>query len=145
MPYKNLEISNASTVAQSTTKQSQYYKGFSSVGDTSFGTRLYDFDLIRQDIINHFNTRVGERVMNPTFGCIVWDLLMEPLTDSTKEQLTENIKKICTNDPRVVPTQIILNEYESGYLLELTLTMLKTNQSTNMKLQFDQNIGLSLL
>lgn len=142
MPYKNIELNNAGSVEQSTTKQSHFYKGFSSVGDTSFGTRLYDFALIQQDIINHFNTRKGERVMNPNFGCIIWDLLMEPLTDSIRDQLTNDITAICNNDPRVTPTQIDLTEFETGYLLELTLVLKGTDQSATMRLTFDQNIGL---
>jgi phage baseplate assembly protein W len=144
MPYKNLELTNAGTVAQSTTKQSHFYKGFSSVGDTSFGTRLYDFELVQQDIINNFNTRKGERVMNPEFGCVIWDLLMEPLTDSVSAQLTEDITAICNSDPRVAPTKIQLTEYDSGYLLELTLVLKGTDQSATLKLTFDQNIGLQI-
>jgi len=142
MPYKNIEITNASTVNQSTTKQSQFYKGFSSVGDTSFGTRLYDFQLVQQDIINNFNTRKGERVMNPEFGCIIWDLLMEPLTDNIRQQLTDDISAICSKDPRVTPTQINLIELEAGYILELTLSLVGTDQTANIKLTFDQSIGL---
>ena len=142
MPYKNLEISNAGTQQQATTKQSHYYKGFSSVGTTSYGTRLYDFSLIQQDIINHFNTRKGERVMNPDFGCIIWDLLMEPLTDRIKDQLSDDITKICNNDPRVYPTKIDLTEYDSGYILEVTLVLRGTDQSATLRLDFNQGIGL---
>jgi phage baseplate assembly protein W len=142
MAYKNIEINSADTVNQATTKQSHFYKGFSSVGDTSFGTRLYDFALVQQDIINHFNTRKGERVMNPNFGCIIWDLLMEPLTNSVRDELTADISQICNNDPRVVPTQIDLTEFETGYLLELTLVLKGTDQSAQLKLTFDQKLGL---
>jgi phage baseplate assembly protein W len=143
MPYKNFEISNASTQVQTPVKESQFYKGFSSVGDITMGTRLYDFALIKQNLINHFNTRQGERVMNPEFGCIIWDLLMEPMTDSVKKALANNIKTICTSDSRVYPTDITINEYEGGYLIELTLMLMRTDETATLKMKFDQKLGFS--
>lgn len=144
MPYKNLEITNASTVSQSVKKQSHFYKGFSSVNNKAFGNQLFDFDLVKQDIINHFNTRVGERVMKPEFGCIIWDLLMEPLTEEIQARLTQNIKYICTYDPRVTPTTINLTQTDGGYLVELELTLKNTDLSSFLSLQFDQNSGLTV-
>ena len=144
MPYKNLEITNASTVSQQVKKQSHFYKGFSSVNNKSAGNQLFDFDLVKQDLINHFNTRIGERVMHPEFGCIIWDLLMEPLTEAVQSQLTQNIKYICTFDPRITPTDINLTQVDGGYLVELVLTLKNTDQSGTLKLQFDQKSGLSV-
>jgi phage baseplate assembly protein W len=142
MPYKNLEINISSYNNNHTDALSQYYKGFSTVDPLNRGNKLYDFDIIKQDILNHFNTRKGQRVMNPTFGTIIWDVLMEPLTEQIRELLTQDVTAICNFDPRVYPTQIEINEYEQGYLIELTLVMKNTNQSTSMRLAFDQNIGL---
>lgn len=142
MPYKNIEISSNKIISEQPRKTSQFYKGFSTVDPTRINTNLYDFELIKQDIINHFRTKKGERVMNPEFGSIIWDLLMEPMTDRVKDILKEDITRICNYDPRVVPTQIDLFEFEQGYNLELTLSLVGTDQSANMKLTFDQNIGL---
>ena len=144
MPYKNIEVGNPSAVIQNVTQQSHFYKGFSTQDSTNIGSKLYDFDLIKQDIINHFRTRKGERLMNPEFGSIIWDLLMEPLTDSVTELLKQDVTRICNYDPRVTPTQIDLTEYDDGYILELTLLLVGTDQSTNLKLSFDQNIGLGV-
>lgn len=142
MPYKNIEINNAQSVVQQTQQQSQFYKGFSTVNALSVGSKLYDFALIQQDILNHFNTRRGEKLMNPEFGTIIWDLLMEPLTEQVRELLTKDIETICNFDPRVTTTQIDLNEYDDGYILELTLLLKTTNESSTLRLTFDQNIGL---
>lgn len=142
MPYKTIEINSPQSVYDQPIKRSHFYKGFSSVDDTNENTRLYDFDLVKQDIFNHFKTRKGERVMNPEFGCIIWDLLMEPLTDQSRELLVNDINRICNSDPRVTPTQIDLVEYPNGYLLELTLVLNGTDESESMKLVFDQKIGL---
>lgn len=142
MAYKKIEITQNKIVQTPVSQSSQFYKGFSSVDETTANTQLYDFDLIKQDIINHFKTKKGERLMNPTFGSIIWDLLMEPLTPDVRNALKEDVNTICTYDPRVTPTQMDITEYESGFLLELTLVMNTTNESTNMRLAFDQSIGL---
>ena len=144
MAYKKIEINNTGVEKPPLNKANQFYKGFSSVDETTSNTQLYDFDLIKQDIINHFRTKRGERLMNPTFGSIIWDLLMEPLTPEVRNTLKDDVDKICTFDPRVTPTQMDITEYESGFLLELTLVMNTTNESTNMRLAFDQSIGLQV-
>lgn len=142
MPYKNIEINNAQTVYQQPAKSSHFYIGFSSIDPENSISKLYDFDLIKRDILNHFKTRKGERVMNPSFGSIIWDLLMEPLTEDVREALNQDITEICNSDPRVVPTQLNLTEYENGYILDITLVLKNTNQASNMRLAFDQKLGL---
>jgi len=144
MAYKKIEINNTRITQTPLTQSTQFYKGFSSVDETTANTQLYDFDLIKQDIINHFKTKKGERLMNPNFGSIIWDLLMEPLTDSVRTALKDDINAICTFDPRVTPTQMDITEYDRGFLLELTLVMRTTNESANMRLTFDQSIGLQV-
>jgi phage baseplate assembly protein W len=144
MPYKSLQITNANAVVEQPKKVSHFYVGFSSLDSANTTSKLYDLELIKQDILNQFNTRKGERVMNPTFGSIIWDLLMEPLTPDVREALDNDITAICKSDPRVTPTSISLTEYPTGYIVEATLVLNGTDQSTNMSLRFDQNIGLSV-
>ena len=46
------------------------YKGFSSK-EVSRNYRLYDIDLVKQDLINHFYIRKGEKLENPEFGTVI--------------------------------------------------------------------------
>jgi len=144
MAYKSLVITNANAVSQQPVKTSQFYMGFSSQDPSNTTSRLYDLDLIKQDTLNQFNTRKGERVMNPQFGSIIWDVLMEPMTEQVKQALNTDITTICNSDPRAIPTQINLTEFESGYLIEITLQLAGTDQSSNMILTFDQRTGLTV-
>jgi len=144
MAYKTIEIGSGQVVKQQPRKASHFYKGFSTVAGDGRNVQLFDFELIKQDILNHFKTKKGERVMNPEFGSVIWDLLMEPLTDETTDLLREDINTICNSDPRVTPTQLDLTEYKHGYILEITLVLNGTDQSANMRLTFDQKLGLSV-
>ena len=143
MTYKNIVINPSQYNQQHTVKQSQFYTGYSSVNPDLLGTTLYDFDIIKQDIINQFNTRKGERVMNPKFGTIIWDLIFEPFTDDVKQALSDDISRICNSDPRAVPIQIDINEQEYGMLLEITLQYVGTDQTANMTMSFDKKLGLT--
>lgn len=142
MPFKNIVIKSSGYTVTPSTVRDHIYKGFSTVSEENIGSKLFDFDLIKQDLINHFSTRKGERLMNPSFGTVIWDLIMEPLTEQVSSILSNDIKQICNSDPRVSPIDIKINEYEQGYLVEITLLMKSTNESSTMRIAFDQKIGL---
>ena len=114
------------------------YKGFSTVGRTK-NYRLTDFDLVKQDILNHFYIRKGEKLMNPKFGTIIWNVLHEPFTDDLKSVIQEDIKSIATYDPRVSFDNIVVTEYDQGIQILLELRYLQTDQSSLRNLQFDNS------
>ena len=144
MPYKSIELTNALPASGTGQKQVQFYKGFSTVDAGNPTSKLFDLALIKQNIINIFNTRRGERVMNPSFGTIIWDLIMEPMTPNLRETLNADIQKICTSDPRAIPVDIKLIEVSSGYIVEVTMKLVGSDVSSSMTLTFDQAIGLSV-
>ena len=47
------------------------FRGFSTVDTVKAPFSLSDMELVKRDLLNEFNTRKGERVMRPNFGCIV--------------------------------------------------------------------------
>lgn len=112
------------------------YKGFSTLGKTK-NFRLTDFELVKQDLINHFYIRKGEKLMNPNFGTIIWNVLYEPLTEDLKTVITTDIKQVAEYDPRLSIDNVIITEYETGLQIELELRYLKTNQINVLNLQFD--------
>jgi phage baseplate assembly protein W len=112
------------------------YKGFSTIGQTK-KFRLTDFDLIKRDIINHFHIRKGEKLMNPGFGTIIWNVLYEPFTEDLKSVITADIKNIASYDPRVSFDNIVVTEFDRGIQILLELRYLQTNQINQMTLQFD--------
>ena len=143
MAYKNIVITPPNLKNVTTTKTSQFYKGFSTVDDTTNNVKLYDYELIKQDILNQFNIRKGERIMNPNFGSIIWDLIYEPLTPNVKQQISSDIDRILATDPRVIPTQVNIVEQDYGFLLEITLSYRGTDVSDSMILSFDKRVGLA--
>lgn len=120
------------------------YKGFSTYNRIK-KFRVSDFDLVKQDIINHFNIRKGEKLMNPDFGTILWNLLFEPLTDDVRQLVAEDVKRICSYDPRVVLDMLTINTYQNGISIMLDLTYITEDQKDTLVLTFDNQQNRVLL
>lgn len=119
------------------------YRGFSTVASATNDWTLYDFELVKQDLINHFHIRQGEKLTDPEFGCIIWDLLFEPFTQETRTAIINNITQIINYDPRLQASDVIVDTYENGIQVEATVIFLNYNISDTMRFKFDQNMGLS--
>jgi phage baseplate assembly protein W len=115
------------------------YRGFSTQ-NKSKNWKLTDFELIKQDLMNHFMTKQGERVMNPNFGTVIWNLIFEPFTESVKTAIYDEINRIKNLDPRIVIEQAIITDYQHGIQLDIALRVLETNQLERMTLTFDQRL-----
>lgn len=114
------------------------YNGFSTY-NRSKHFRITDFELVKQDLINHFNIRKGEKLMNPDFGTVIWDTLFDPLDDDTKNIIIQDVKRIIGYDPRVGAQNVIVTQFESGIQIEIDLVYISTNQRNLLSLSFDRN------
>jgi len=133
--YKNLKIKTPKSSNNVLVDKS--YKGLSTVSANEKTFQLRNLDLIKQDILNHFHIRIGERLENPRFGCIIWDVLFEPLTEPVKRAVLDNVTQILNYDPRVQAENIIVDAYESGIEVYADLTYLDYNISERLTLRFD--------
>jgi phage baseplate assembly protein W len=121
---------------------SKAYRGISTVGKRPGESTLYDLQLIKQDLINHFHIRQGEKLENPEFGTIIWDVLFEPLTEDLKEVIAENVTEIINYDPRIQVEQVVVDAYESGIIIECELKYLPYNIVEQLVFRFDEENGL---
>jgi len=114
------------------------YKGFSSA-EKAKGFKLYDLDLVKQDIINHFYIRKGEKLENPTFGTVIWDMIYEPFTEETKTIISKDVEAIVNYDPRVNVTSVSVDSTEFGMRIEAEVVYLPFNVNERMTFDFDRN------
>jgi len=117
------------------------YYGYTSIGRDFVDTAATDQVLIRADLINHFNTRLGERLMNPDFGCIIWDYIFDPFTDEVRYAVIENLQSIIESDPRIVLRSLDVAEYEHGLQVELAIAYADGDFSEDMVVTFDSQSG----
>lgn len=77
------------------------YRGFSSVANKGINTGLFNIDLVQQDLLNEFNTRLGERRMRPNYGSVIHDLLFDLSDSRTESLIVQDAERIILGDPRV--------------------------------------------
>ena len=112
------------------------YRGFSTVNQVK-KFRLTDLELVKRDLLNHFAIRKGEKLMQPNFGSIIWNMLYEPLTPDIQAIITADIKRIVDYDPRLNVDGVLVNELDNGLQIQIDLTYLPGNYSDRLTLQFD--------
>ena len=115
-----------------------FYRGFSTVNRAK-KFRTTDVDLVKQDLINHFNIRKGEKLMQPNFGSVIWSVLFEPLDDNLTQVITDDVKRIVGYDPRMVLKNITVVTQDQGIQIELDLVYVPTNLATSLSMQFSQD------
>jgi phage baseplate assembly protein W len=134
--YKNLKIE--------TQKQDPIpivagmYRGLSTVNPNSKEFKIYDLGLIKQDLINHFHIRKGEKLENPNFGTIIWDVLYDPLTEVLKNEIVKDVTEVINYDPRVTVNKVSVDTYEYGIQISCELTYLTYNISEQLVFKFNR-------
>jgi phage baseplate assembly protein W len=139
--YSSVPVTTNSNVQ--TSDATQTYRGFSTVSTGTQNFTLYDFELIKQDLLNHFYIRKGERLMQPNFGTIIWDMLFEPLTPQVQDLIMQNVNEIFNSDPRIQASNILITPYDTGIQIQCDLKYFLYNLQESLQLKFDQANGLA--
>ena len=114
--------------------------GFSTINKKKPPYTLTDFELVKTDLLNHFSTRMGERVMLPNFGSIIYDLLMDPLDEISKDAILQDAERIVNEDPRVELRDTQLTETDNSITLEMQLTYLPDGITDSLAIQFNTEL-----
>jgi len=114
------------------------YRGFTTKQNAKKYT-LTDYELAKQDLINYFNIRKGQKLMQPTFGTIIWDMLFEPLNEDTQQAIQADVTKIVGYDPRLRVGQVAVTQQNNGLLIQITLGYVSSDQTETLSLNFDAN------
>jgi len=126
---------NKATTAQ--TSSSFRYKGFSS-NEIKNNFKLYDIELVKRDLMNHFYIRKGEKLENPNFGTIIWDMLFENFTSEVRRLITEDVEQIINYDPRVRVNTLTIDSTDQGIRIQADVVYLPFNVNERMTFDFDK-------
>jgi phage baseplate assembly protein W len=113
------------------------YRGFNSK-ETTKNYKLYDIDLVKQDLMNHFYIRKGEKLENPEFGTIIWDMLFEQFTEEVKNMIAKDVEEIINYDPRMVVNEVQIDSTDIGIRIQADITYIPFNINEKMTFEFDK-------
>jgi phage baseplate assembly protein W len=136
------KLYNQQTVAKRTSIGRQgistfTYRGFSSKAAKD-NFKLNDIDLVKQDIINHFYIRRGEKLQNPEFGTVIWDLLFEQFTPDIKALITKDVERVINFDPRIRVNLVTVDATAQGIRIQVEITYIPFNITERMGFEFDR-------
>jgi len=114
------------------------YKGYSTLGSEFTGSKLEDIELIKRDLLNNFGIRRGEKLMNANFGTSIQDIIMDSLTEDTKNLILDEIQQVIDYDPRVELQELIVDELPQGNGIgaQVSLLYVQQNQTETMLVKF---------
>ncbi len=113
------------------------YKGFSSK-ETAKNFKLYDIDLVKQDLLNHFYIRKGEKLENPEFGTVIWDMLFEQFTEDVKNIIAKDVEDIINYDPRIAVNEVQIDSTDQGIRIQADVVYIPFNVNERMTFNFDK-------
>lgn len=108
---------------------------------------LEDVDDINSSLEILFATRIGERIMQPKFGCNLDELLFESLTATMATYIKDLIETaILYFEPRIDVKKIELEQVneEGLVLIQLDYRVRSTNSRYNFVYPFYKNEGTSI-
>lgn len=118
------------------------YRGYSTIGGRKIN-RLYDVDLIIQDLFNIVSTRKTERVRNANYGSILYDMIFELKTDLNIAVIYQEVERILTTEPRVRVLNINVNtENEYEIVIEADLLYIGDDNQFQFVTRFDLEKGI---
>ena len=80
-----------------------------------------------------------EKIYNPSFGTVIWDLLFEPFTEVVKEQIVNDINTIINSDPRVRVNAMEVQQKDYGIQIACVLTYVDYDVSEALRFNFDRS------
>ena len=121
-----------------TPQTTRFFYGYSTQNTNSKNQQFADLELVKRDLLNYFNTRPGERLMMPTYGCGIWNLLFEPYDQSVYDQVIYECQAAIATDSRVQLINTNVSTYEHGIQVQMDLKFLPFNVIDSFSVTFDQ-------
>ena len=114
--------------------------GYTTINQPYTSNRLSGLELAKQDLLNHFKIRKGEKWSDPEFGCELELYVFEPLDDETQDAIEEEVNTVISYDPRfeVNDSDIRVVHDTHSVTVNVKLTYLPETTATELQIKFDR-------
>jgi phage baseplate assembly protein W len=115
--------------------------GYTTTLNDFTSTTLTNLDLAKQDLINHFHIRKGEKWTNPDFGSDLPFYVFQPLDESTIDLINTEVLTIVSNDPRFELNSSKVNVQSDAQAITIIVQLiyLPTTTATELQVKFDRD------
>jgi phage baseplate assembly protein W len=114
--------------------------GYTTINESYTSKSLSGLDLAKQDLMNHFKIRKGEKWSDPTFGCNLELYIFEPLDQLTQDNINEEVYSVISYDPRfqIDDTNVRVVQDAHSVTINVKLIYLPTTTATELQIKFDR-------
>jgi phage baseplate assembly protein W len=123
-------------VQQQRKTQKNYFVGFNTVENPNPPYSLTNIELVKRDILNHFATPMGSRVMMPDFGTRIYEYLFDPFDEYTKNAIIEDATNVVNSDPRVDLLDIVVTQEDQALNIIMNLLFKPESITDNLFVMF---------
>jgi len=114
------------------------FKGFSTVNRYKKFT-VTDRELVIRDLLNILSIREGELPGKPDVGTRIWNFIFEANTPEVVRQITAEVQRITTYDPRVELVDVVVSSIDNTVNLELVIIINPSVSPETINFLFDQD------
>lgn len=107
--------------------------------------KLQDDELVIRNLVNAFNIPQGSKPGNPEYGTTIYSMVFEPNTLDVQAQIEYEIRRVVTQDPRIILNTVHIYPQDLGVLVEVELAISPDNQARTLSLMFDQGTNTARL
>lgn len=116
------DLNSKGAVQRRISPKKPYFVGFNTIDHPQPPYSLTNIDLVKRDILNHFATPMGSRVMMPEFGTRIYNYLFDPFDEYTKNAIIEDATNVVNSDPRV--ELLSIDVYQEDQALNIIMNLL---------------------
>jgi phage baseplate assembly protein W len=119
-----------------------FYKGFSTANWLkNKSLAISDIESVKVDLQNHIYTRLGERIMQPSFGTRIPEMAFEQNDEETSRIINEDITKVINYDPRVELISLDILPFVDNNAIVVLVELLYLELNVVDVLQIDVKLG----
>jgi len=114
--------------------------GYTTINEPYTSKSMGGLELAKQDLLNHFKIRKGEKWTDPTFGCDLELYVFQPLDQETQNNINEEVYNVISYDPRFEVSDSTINVVHDTHsvTVNVKLTYLPTTTATELQIKFDR-------
>lgn len=90
--------------------------------DTNDIALVDDLDVVRQALFKRLNTRKGDLWAHPDYGCGIWDILSDLMTDTWYKEAVSTIQECINDDPRAQVVSVTYSAVPQNRQVAFTIT-----------------------
>jgi phage baseplate assembly protein W len=106
---------------------------------------ITDNPLVLQDFINSMNIRKGSKVGRPDYGSDIWNYIFEYNTSDTQFRIENEVRRLASQDPRIILNYVKSYPYENGILVEVEIAVNPFNQPQTVNIGFNTTLNVATL